>query len=55
MARAMSSKQETRESCPRFDYFLLCLTRFSLGELVLARQLALKGYGLDENQGKSSR
>ena len=47
MARVMSSKQEMSESCPKFEEFLLYLTRLSQREVILARRLALKGYGME--------
>jgi hypothetical protein len=54
MAKAMSSKQERPESSPWFDDFLLCLTRLSQREVILARRLALKGYGMDRKPRKES-
>ncbi|HSL05953.1 MAG TPA: hypothetical protein VK901_20755 [Nitrospiraceae bacterium] len=48
------SKPEKRESCPRFEHFLLCLTRLSQRELILARRLALTGYGMEGKRRKKS-
>lgn len=54
MASASSSKQERPESSPWFDYFLLCLTKLSQREVILARRIALKYYGMDGKPSKMS-
>lgn len=54
MASALSSKQEKPESSLWFDYFLLCLTKFSQREVIVARRLALKCYGMDGKPRKES-
>ena len=51
----MSSKQEMPESCPKFEEFLLYLTRLSQREVIMARRLALKVYGLDRKSRKVRR